>query len=411
MNITQAVLLAAGGSSRLWPLTTNRHKCELPLLGKTLLNRTLRVLVEKGITNIVIVHHENHLIGVDEIDGVNVTFIPLDKPDGMGYALLRAASELQEHFLLIHPYHVDAVTFLPKLLTAAEGKDAAILVAPPEKGKKGGLATVTGDRVSSVEETVYTGQPDTHYIQGMYILSSAYVETLKKEEPHHYSFESALHTFASGHAVGYHHIAMPLVSLKYPWHLFDMRDYLMQHMTPSTSKQATIPPTSVIEGDVVIEDGASIGAYAVVRGPAYIGKHVFVGDHTLVRDGSVLEEGALVGAHAEVKNSIVMEGSYAQGYVADSIIGKQVKVAHGFTTGNRRIDRGRISVTVGETKVDTGLTAFGVVIGDGASFGITVSTMPGACVGSGAIVGPGTIVFGNVPEKTRHYVVQEIRHE
>lgn len=410
MNITQALLLAAGESSRFWPLATNRHKCELPLLGKTLINRTVAALVEKGITNIVIVHHENHLMTVDEIDGVTVTFVPLDKPDGMGYALLRASDALQERFVLIHPYHFDAVTHLPSLIASSEGKDAALLVTHPEEGKKGGLVTVSDDRVTSVEEKTYDGQENTHYIQGMYILSSSYVDALKKEEQHHYSFETALNTFAKDHVVGYVSIEDPLVSLKYPWHLFTMRDALLYDMEPRVHESARVDKTAIIEGNVVIEEGATIGAYAVIRGPVYIGKDVFVGDHSLIRNNTVLEDHVMVGAHAEVKNSIIMERSYAQGYVADSIIGKNVKIAHGFTTGNRRIDRGVISVVSKEEKISTGLTAFGVVIGDNAMFGIHVSTMPGACIGSGAIVGPGTLVFGNIPDGMKHYVVQEISH-
>lgn len=401
MNVTQAVLLAAGESSRFWPLSVDRHKSELVFLGQSLINRTVHALAEAGVTTIVIVHSHHHNLSIDTIDGVEISFVPLDKPEGMGYALLAARELLNEHFLVLHPYHFDGVSYLPKMVQ--EEFDGGLLLSVPQLKKNGGYATVRDGAVTSITEKTFEGEENQYYVQGMYVLSRNYMTILEQEPHHHYSFESALNRYVGQQRVAATIVDEPLISVKYPWNVFDVRDFLIADIKREIHPRAEIHETAVIEGSVVIAEGAHVGAYAIIRGPVYIGKRVFVGDHTLIRDRTILEEGVLVGAMAEVKNAIVMEQSRVQGYVADSIIGRNVKIAHGFTTGNRRIDRATIQAYVKGERVDTGRTEFGTVVGDTTAFGISVCTMPGVLIGTGAIVGPGTVVFENVANKTRVY--------
>lgn len=50
--MTRALILAAGQGTRLRPLTNNKPKCLVPLLGKSLLERQVKTLRDNGITNI-----------------------------------------------------------------------------------------------------------------------------------------------------------------------------------------------------------------------------------------------------------------------------------------------------------------------------------------------------------------------
>jgi choline kinase len=51
----QVVLLAAGQATRLRPLTDDRPKCLLDIDGETILERTVRILVEHGLTRFTVV--------------------------------------------------------------------------------------------------------------------------------------------------------------------------------------------------------------------------------------------------------------------------------------------------------------------------------------------------------------------
>lgn len=55
MKIQKAVIVAAGLSSRLYPLTLEKPKCLLPLHGRSLLRRSLDILKENGFSEIFIV--------------------------------------------------------------------------------------------------------------------------------------------------------------------------------------------------------------------------------------------------------------------------------------------------------------------------------------------------------------------
>ncbi|EPJ48870.1 MAG: nucleotidyl transferase [Osedax symbiont Rs2] len=52
--MTRALILAAGQGTRLRPLTNDKPKCLVPLLGKTLLSRQIQTLDQAGITDILI---------------------------------------------------------------------------------------------------------------------------------------------------------------------------------------------------------------------------------------------------------------------------------------------------------------------------------------------------------------------
>jgi NDP-sugar pyrophosphorylase family protein len=60
----QAVILAAGKGSRLNPITLNRSKAMVPILGKPIVERVMEELVQNGIHDfILIVSREDSEVG------------------------------------------------------------------------------------------------------------------------------------------------------------------------------------------------------------------------------------------------------------------------------------------------------------------------------------------------------------
>ena len=51
----QAVILAAGKGSRLHPITLNRTKAMVPILGKPIVERVMETLVANGIRKFILV--------------------------------------------------------------------------------------------------------------------------------------------------------------------------------------------------------------------------------------------------------------------------------------------------------------------------------------------------------------------
>ncbi len=195
-------------------------------------------------------------------------------------------------------------------------------------------------------------------------------------------------------------------SLKYPWQLFEMTKYLLnsrlngQEIHPT----AKIAQNAVIDGNVYIGENTKVFEGAVIKGPCFIGPNCIIGNHALVRDYSNLEEGVMIGAHAEVTRSIFQKNVHVHsGYFGDTILGENCRVGAGTVTANVRLDKGEIKAKVKGEKIGTGLTSLGAIVGENTHIGINVSLMPGVLIGSNCVIGPGSVVFGNIEDGATFY--------
>src|SRR5438034_1431689 len=116
----QAVILAAGHSSRFYPFTNVKHKALVRIMGKTILEHTLLSIKKAGITDIIIVLGKEsviqQLIGDGSELGVKITYADQPEPLGMGDALLRAEPHITGDFILTNANHIDFHEFFGNLV-------------------------------------------------------------------------------------------------------------------------------------------------------------------------------------------------------------------------------------------------------------------------------------------------------
>ncbi|MHA1615851.1 MAG: hypothetical protein ACTSX9_00835 [Candidatus Njordarchaeales archaeon] len=191
----------------------------------------------------------------------------------------------------------------------------------------------------------------------------------------------------------------------YPWEFFLIFHKFLEKTVSNKyiHPAAKVSKWASIEGPVYIDEEATVLSFASIKGPAYIGKNVVIGDHTLIRN-SIIEENCVIGCHMEVARSIIQPKTETHsGFLGDSILDEKTHLGAGFISANLRLDRKNVRVKIGNRKIDSGLKKLGVITGFQANFGVSVSTMPGILVGKRAIIGPGTILFENVPDDTIVY--------
>jgi len=412
MSKPPVIVLAAGESSRMFPLHTLGHKSMIPICGETLLSRTLTNLHESGYKKIYLVIQtglaENQQL-LDWVASVNkndldITLITQDKALGMGNALLTArkqAPELleAETFAVVGPYTFQAAQILDRLQKT--DTKHSVLVTETEEPWNYGIVEVKDDKaVSIVEKPAKGTEPSNLKIQLTYLLGASFWKILESTEETQWSFETALNTLMSQEAVATVQIDEALPTLKYSWNLFAFLKLIL-HAQPKTRihPKAKIAQTAVIDdskGAVVIEEGATVCDFVKIGGPMYIGKNAFVGDYSLVRESSI-EENATVGAKTEVARSLLMSGSSIHyGYIADSILATKAKIGAGLITANKRLDRNTISTLVWDKMVQTNISNFGTIIGQNSKVGIGVGIMPGILIAADSQVLPGEIVSKNI---------------
>jgi UDP-N-acetylglucosamine diphosphorylase / glucose-1-phosphate thymidylyltransferase / UDP-N-acetylgalactosamine diphosphorylase / glucosamine-1-phosphate N-acetyltransferase / galactosamine-1-phosphate N-acetyltransferase len=406
----QALLLAAGQSSRMYPFASGSHKSMVKIFGKPLLQHTLEKLKSKNITDIVIVVGKDNNIesyfGDGSKFGVSITYVLQEKPEGAGNAVLLAKEYLHGDFFLLNSYHVEIDKFVePLLSTKTNGTEGVLLVKQKTDTWNYGVISVDEDRVKAITEKPREGNEASKFcIVGIYLLSLLFISKLENTPAEHYQLETALDSFAKDNVIRFWETKEDTVVLKYPWDLLTLKNYMLSGLKKDIAENAEIASSAEIIGEVYVGENVKIMEKAVIKGPCFIGKNVYVGNNAILRDGTVVEENSVVGANMEVKNTLIMEDSKTHsGFIGDSIVGNNCRIGAGFCTANVRLDRATVKSTIKNEKVDTGVKSLGVMVGDGTRIGIKSSTMPGIIIGRNVFVGSETTVMNNVGDDAKYY--------
>ncbi len=414
----QAVILAAGESSRFWPLNSC-HKSLLRIMGKPLIWYTIDGLRKIGVEDIVVVQSPNR--GVEEdlnrFGLSNIKYAIQSEPKGMGDAIMSARDHISGQFFVLNAGRIDCQKIASLMLEKSRQTGAQMVLAGQETQKTWlyGIAKLDGDKVLEVIEKPAEGkEPSNIKVTGVYLLDKKIFEYIGKvlgSANHNEEFEVAMSDYARENDSRIIILDKDYrsVSLKYPWHLFDANKYLIDGFInkPEISKSAKIAPNAVIDGNVVIGDNARIFEGAVVKGPCYIGANSIVGNNSIVRDYCNLEEGTMVGALCEATRTIFQPDVHIHsGYIGDSILSSGVRVGAGIITANVRNDRGEIFALVKkekngvkiDSKISVGMKSLGMIVGQNSKIGARATVMPARFIGKNCQVSPATVVVRNIAD-------------
>lgn len=177
-----------------------------------------------------------------------------------------------------------------------------------------------------------------------------------------------------------------------PWELLEANEWKLSVLERRVD--GDVSEDAHLEGDVVVEPGATVKSGVVIEGPALIRSGATVGPNAYVRGATLIDEGAKVGHAAEVKNSVLSRDASVShlSYVGDSVLGRDVNLGAGTNVANLRHDDAAIEFTVKGERVSTGRRKFGIVAGDDVKTGINSSLTPGLKLSPGATTKPGETV-------------------
>jgi UDP-N-acetylglucosamine diphosphorylase/glucosamine-1-phosphate N-acetyltransferase len=409
----QAVILAAGKSSRFWPLN-HQHKTLFKIMGRPLIWYTVNGLKKAKVKELIIVQGKERNAEKElkkyKIPGIK--YVTLEKAKGSGNALFQTRKFLKDFFLVVNGDIINSQELVGETLKKfKKEKSKSILLGQKTKTPElFGIMRFKKDRISEIVEKPKRGkEPSDIKVVGVYLLEPSFFNFYEKVKKHQYDFEDALSEYMKKREVK---LALLKKSekvtpsfLKYPWHLFNIRKYLFDNfLKRKIEKSAKISKNVLIQGKVYIGKNTRIFEGAVIKGPCYIGENCIIGSNTLIREYTNLENGVLVGAMAEVARSIFQDEVYTHsGYFGDSIFGPECKTGAGTITANVRLNRRNIKSTVKGKKTDTGLKSFGAVMGKNSKTGIHVSLMPGVLIGKNSLIGPNSLVMENIKDNTIFY--------
>ncbi len=377
MNLSSipVIVLSAGENSRFFPLNTDTHKGALRLCGQSLILRMLYGLAGVGFKKIYIVvspkdynnqgltaELQNHHLNIE------VEFILQGQATGMGGALLLAKDKIRDKtFAVVFPYSIEAGKVFIKM-TRVKQTNGVLALTKTNKPWLYGIASIRGQRVISITEKPKKTEGSLNLkLQGVYLLSSNFMPYLENTPIKDYSFESALHYFVKKYPVSFIRLNQPLLTLKYPWHLFDFKNQLLKNL------------------DKRIENTISIDKNITIK-RSYIGPHCFVGKNAIIED-SIIEEGTKISAGIHIKNSIIFKSCKIHSSIKDSIIGANVSIGKGvivLTKGEKSSNK--IITQVKGKPVNTDLKNFGTVVGNNTVIQKNVFVDAGIFIGANVMV-------------------------
>lgn len=400
----KTLLLLAGQSKRFWPLS---EKPLFPVAGKTLLEHVVDRLTEAGCGDIVFIGGAHNLDEAKQLFPAS-TMVEQEKLElGMRGALLSALPTVgDEPVLVVSTNDMIDVAGYRDTVAAGEASDGgAILAKKVSAYFPGGYLSVSDSRVTGIVEKPGEGNEPSdlvtivcHYHKNPSALLAALQNVDESTDDGYEQALAKLFTDSEYRAVPYDGVWQ---AVKFPWHLLHLLPLLLQKIEGQTiHPSASIHPSAVIEGAVVIEEGVRILPNACVVGPVTIGKGTIVGNNALIR-GSSIGDQCVVGYNTEVKSSILCNHVWTHStYIGDSVVGENVSFGAGAVTGNLRLDEGEILSAHHDTKLPTGLTKFGTIIGKNCRIGVHTTINPGVKIGQGTFVSGAVFVDTDLPERS-----------
>jgi len=394
----------------MFPLTEDKFL--LDFLGKTLLERQVRLAKRAGFNSFVIVVNPANRARVEEVAGrlerAKFEIVVQHRPAGMAGAVERAARFLDSETMIVNPndiFDVQAYELLKRARDAG-GAVSYLLGHRSESYFPGGyLVTDRRGLLKRIVEKPGEGNEPSSLVNLVVHLHTdpeKLVHAIRRQPSDEDAYERAVNAMASTEEVKVIRYDGPWTAIKYPWHVLDAVRYFLNKEPPRISPRACVSPSAAIDGAVTIAAGARVRENAVVRGPAYIGRNAVIGNNCLVRDYSHIGDDCVIGFSTEIKGSYIGRrcGTHMN-YLGDSVIGDDCNFGAGTITANWRFDEKNVSVMINGKAVDTGREKFGAVIGNGCRTGVNASIMPGVKIGPDAQIGPGVGVTTDVAQGER----------
>ncbi len=400
----KAVILAAGDSTRMLPLSANQPKHLLPVAGKPLIFHTLEALQDAGITEVLIIygyHKEklNQAIESQDWGKLTVSYVHQEERMGTAHAAGYAREFVgEDSSILMNGDIMLGSGSFEGLISYHEkgGYDLTLSVRPVDDPSAYGVVAVEeGKAVKLIEKPTMDQMVSNLVNAGLYIVSKSLMDAIDKTKASprgEFEITESIGMLIEKGNVGGYSLPSWWLDIGRPWDLLEANKMILSQTR--TKIEGIVEEGAVIKGEIIVQKGAVIKTGAYIEGPALIGENAVIGPNCYIRAYTSIGKNVKIGNAVEIKNCIIMDNTNIGhlSYVGDSVIGRGSNFGAGTITANLRHDNGDISVTVKGKRVSSGRRKLGAIIGDNVKTGIGTSISPGVILHQGARTGIGVIV-------------------
>ncbi|MFQ5611804.1 MAG: sugar phosphate nucleotidyltransferase [Anaerolineae bacterium] len=300
----QAVILAAGKGSRLHPITLNRSKAMVPILGKPMVARVIERLVQNGIREIVmVISKEDSEVGRYFRDqsglDVDIQFVIQPERRGMADALSRAAPYIRDTFILSACDNLTPPEHVAQLLAAHQNAGAtatlSLMKIDPSLAGRTGIVEMEDGYIRCIVEKPAPGEAPSNIASlPLYVFSPkllAYLPEVKPSPRGEYELQDAIQMLIEGGGRVTGVLTKDRLQLTNAADLLALNRHYLTHgddkpqLAPHTVGQHTHLITPLR-----IEEGTVIGPGCVIGPRVYIERNCRIGADALLKDAVVLRE-------------------------------------------------------------------------------------------------------------------------
>lgn len=449
-----AIVLAAGLGRKVWPYGEFRQKCTIPVANKPIVRRVVENLLAVGCQRIVVVvgHHAQQVRGA-LADIPNTVFVTQHSLDGTASAVLTAHEYLEDQpYLVVYGDIVTTAENLRNFMSVfrSDNVEAAALVQPLGNEDASdwlcaGIGTADVENGGVLKLNGIAGHPrgGSHRLCGVYAFESRTTPYLLRNPgivtrvpvggmppPESEIAQSLQLMVDDGRSVLAVETEDFFVDVDKPWHVLEANkrcvDYLAKQVTEDHIEAgAKISDAAEINGHVVLGKNSVIGPRVVVNGTLIAGANnnitngailhgnIFVGDQCRISDycdvdSSAIGNRCIIGHGAEMAG-VLFDKVYLYHYCEMSgVFGCATDIGAATVCGTLRFDDKDTPIQVEGRYEVPPYGANATYMGDYCRTGVNAIIMPGRRIGSYSVVGPGVILYDDVPSKTMVMAKQEL---
>jgi bifunctional UDP-N-acetylglucosamine pyrophosphorylase/glucosamine-1-phosphate N-acetyltransferase len=396
MKLKNVLILAGGNSTRFWPLS---HKSLFSYLGKTLIERQIE-LYSQFAESITIVSNAQTFDRIREISQKWNCNVVIQHDDGQSAAILSAREYISDETLIVNANDIYKSSLVEKVIEKVQNQqcDGIFVAKKVDEYIPGGYLVMNGATVTAIiEKPGPDNMPSPYwkFVVDYFSHVEEFIEILQRTSSDRDDvYEVALTEYLkAGKRFELLEYPDQSATVKYPWHVLDVQEFFLSSLESHVADSASVHPSTIIQGNVYIDEGAKVHEYSKIIGPAYIGKNTVVGNYSMI-SGSVIGEDCVIGGYSEVTRSFIGPMVWThRAYIGDSIVEGPGNFAAGSVTANLRFDKKSILTTIKGEKTDSQRTKLGLIAGRNVEIGINASTMPGVKLAPGTKVMPGSVLF------------------
>ena len=387
----QAVIMAAGKSTRTWPLTLTKPKPLLKVMNKEIIKHNLDAL--QGLVGevIIIVGFKKEMI-IEEIGHkygkLKIRYAEQKTQLGTGHALKYVEKLIKGKFIVMGGDDI----FSKKDIKACLRHKYAVLGCKVEDPGRFGVFVVKGKEVKKVVEKPKKFVSDIANA-GLYVFDkSVFKFKLRKSQRGEYEIIDYINALIKKERVVCENVKGRWLSVGYPWDLIEANSVLVSEM--KNDIKGKVEKNVIVKGKLKAGKGTEILSGTYIKGNVIIGENCLIGPNCYLRGNTSIGNGCHIGQAVEIKNSIIMDNAKVPhlSYIGDSVIGKNSNLGAGTITANLKHDNENVRSVVKGKIVDTGRRKLGTIIADDVHTGINTTIYPGRKIWPGVSTLPGEII-------------------